>query len=669
MRKSPRKSLLLSSDEEAPPSFVAKSFYQSRGKRQVYLNPLERLELRKIQVTSAASNQKEQLREVQPIITSIANKPVKKLRKISRKKGGKSKLHSKKNMNTRKTERVATSHNLEQKSKTPTKKQQKKSPSKRTPRKSPKIAKKGVKLYMQNWRKQQKKRTGKGAKAELLKKKVGKGNIGKRNNVDKSGTTVKTEHIAENKDLGRPGTASRGLNFGKSHQEVSLQSDVNELGEVVCKDGDMGVMDASTDTLFDGVEGEESADMTHLISKDKTSASISNLKRKAESTDSPSKKIKVDKVARQSPRKRRMKTGAESLEAVGEAKPADKPSEGDGVETKLEQEFEEWLWSPGKISEEKELVDDLQNIVDKFLETPKSSSKDKFDSPKKTLTSTPKLYPVFTPPATPSSSKSSPLAQRKETALHTPQPKSPTAWNKLRDKDGMEQMVLDLGQKYFGAVTCDTCGMVYTATHPEDEANHAIFHRKYLSCTKFKGWKNEEVIEEFPDGRIIVINPDAPKYAHRKVEEVRELVDRELGFVEGNTLSGKELCKTFLFITSEKKIGGCLISEGISKGYRVIPDETPPPSQSSDSSKESKKAWCCETTQEPAVCGVSRIWVAGLMRRKKIASRLMEALRNHYTFGSFLTMDDIAFSDPTPDGKLFATSYTKNPRFLVYKYN
>lgn len=92
MRKSPRKSLLLSSDEEAPPSFVAKSFYQSRGKRRVYLNPLERLELRKIQAASAASNQKEQLQEVQPIITSIANKQVKKLRKVSRKKRRKVKV-------------------------------------------------------------------------------------------------------------------------------------------------------------------------------------------------------------------------------------------------------------------------------------------------------------------------------------------------------------------------------------------------------------------------------------------------------------------------------------------------------------------------------------------------------------------------------------------------
>ena len=43
----------------------------------------------------------------------------------------------------------------------------------------------------------------------------------------------------------------------------------------------------------------------------------------------------------------------------------------------------------------------------------------------------------------------------------------------------------DLGQKRFGATSCETCGMVYTAAHPEDEASHEKFHRKYLSSVKF----------------------------------------------------------------------------------------------------------------------------------------------------------------------------------------
>ena len=32
-----------------------------------------------------------------------------------------------------------------------------------------------------------------------------------------------------------------------------------------------------------------------------------------------------------------------------------------------------------------------------------------------------------------------------------------------------------------------------------------------------------------------------------------------------------------------------------------------------------------------------------------------------------LKKEELAFSDPTPDGRSFATSYTNTPCFLVYK--
>ena len=44
------------------------------------------------------------------------------------------------------------------------------------------------------------------------------------------------------------------------------------------------------------------------------------------------------------------------------------------------------------------------------------------------------------------------------------------------------------------------------------------------------------------------------------------------------------------------------------------------------------------------------------------------SFRNNFVYGSIMTMNDIAFSDPTPDGKGFATGYTGTPSFLVYKY-
>lgn len=42
--------------------------------------------------------------------------------------------------------------------------------------------------------------------------------------------------------------------------------------------------------------------------------------------------------------------------------------------------------------------------------------------------------------------------------------------------------------------------------------------------------------------------------------------------------------------------------------------------------------------------------------------------RNNFIYGSHLSKDEIAFSDPTPDGKLFATHYCGTSQFLVYNF-
>lgn len=42
--------------------------------------------------------------------------------------------------------------------------------------------------------------------------------------------------------------------------------------------------------------------------------------------------------------------------------------------------------------------------------------------------------------------------------------------------------------------------------------------------------------------------------------------------------------------------------------------------------------------------------------------------RNNFIYGSHLSKNEIAFSDPTPDGKLFATHYCGTSRFLVYNF-
>ena len=84
---------------------------------------------------------------------------------------------------------------------------------------------------------------------------------------------------------------------------------------------------------------------------------------------------------------------------------------------------------------------------------------------------------MFTPPTSPSV-RSTPSSRNRSPFL-----------KKLIDKEGREQLTMDVGQKRFGTTICKTCSMVYTLAHPEDEANHSKFHKKYLSYIKFPVWE------------------------------------------------------------------------------------------------------------------------------------------------------------------------------------
>ncbi|XP_043918614.1 N-acetyltransferase ESCO2 isoform X2 [Protopterus annectens] len=235
------------------------------------------------------------------------------------------------------------------------------------------------------------------------------------------------------------------------------------------------------------------------------------------------------------------------------------------------------------------------------------------------------------------------------------------------DKHFKDQFIIDAGQKHFGPVSCKTCGMVYAAASPEDETQHAQYHQRLLEGIKFVGWKKERTMAEYWDGKIIVVFPDDPKYAVKKAEDVRELVDSELGFKQAN-LSRPSKIKTYLFVSNDRKIVGCVIAEHITQAFRVLSEDVHRTDFEKLKTVENQRAWRCSTEPERAICGVSRIWVFKLQRRRGIASRMVDTVRNTFMYGSFLSKTEIAFSDPTPDGKLFATKYCGTPNFLVYNF-
>ncbi|XP_067274772.1 N-acetyltransferase ESCO2 isoform X2 [Pseudorasbora parva] len=281
------------------------------------------------------------------------------------------------------------------------------------------------------------------------------------------------------------------------------------------------------------------------------------------------------------------------------------------------------------------------------------------------------VYPIFgskrpqkkgilSPPlntSTPSALTATPALKAKERS----------ALRREMKKQTDNQLIIDAGQKQFGAITCGSCGMLYSTDSPEDNFQHTQFHQRFLDTIKFVGWKKERVVAEFWDGKIILVLPEDPKYATKKAEDVRRIADSELGFQQ-ITLSSPSSAKTYLFINSDRMVVGCLVAENIRQAFRVLEQPEKPQDINKEDFMERHRAWCCSTVPEKAICGVSRIWVFSLMRRKSIATRLLDTVRNTFMYGSHLTKEEIAFSDPTPEGKLFATKYCETPTFLVYNF-
>ncbi|NXW24292.1 ESCO2 acetyltransferase, partial [Circaetus pectoralis] len=281
------------------------------------------------------------------------------------------------------------------------------------------------------------------------------------------------------------------------------------------------------------------------------------------------------------------------------------------------------------------------------------------------------VYPIFSVP--PASKKRMQATLNELTSLFGSSPPAKTSHTSQKSKKAKElckrsrdQMIIDAGQKHFGAIVCKSCSMIYTAASPEDEAQHIQHHERFLEGLRYVGWKKERVVAEFWDGKIVLILPNDPKYAVKKAEDVREIVDNELGFKQVS-LSCPAKTKVYLFVSNEKMIVGCLVAESITQAFRVLSEPGAVLSSGQDALQH-HRAWRCSTEPEPAVCGISRIWVFGPKRRKGIARHMVDAVRSTFMYGCYLSTNEIAFSDPTPDGKLFATKYCQTPNFLVYNF-
>ncbi|XP_018335732.1 N-acetyltransferase ESCO2-like isoform X1 [Agrilus planipennis] len=258
--------------------------------------------------------------------------------------------------------------------------------------------------------------------------------------------------------------------------------------------------------------------------------------------------------------------------------------------------------------------------------------------PIKSIMEQKKLFPIFYGKATTSLDN-----QQVKIAVQN-RNQNKTTWKKL-PKD---QMLLDAGQKRFGLTECHECKLVYHMGDPSEELLHLNYHNAG-SIFRFNGWKNERVVENLSDGRIIKILPQDSKLWWRKVKDLLEIVNRELGIYELSF--SLENVQVYLFIKN-KMVQGCLVAEPKSKAYRML--------------NNVNGVDTCSEESFVIKCGVSRIWVSKTYRRRGIGSALMNCLKKTFFANYILHNNEIGFSGPTVDGKSFATKYFNTSNFLVY---
>ncbi|XP_017782220.1 PREDICTED: N-acetyltransferase ESCO2 [Nicrophorus vespilloides] len=246
----------------------------------------------------------------------------------------------------------------------------------------------------------------------------------------------------------------------------------------------------------------------------------------------------------------------------------------------------------------------------------------------------PKLYPIFY-----GSSKTADDAEIKKPVNQTKK------WQKLPES----QLLLDAGQKRFGLTQCSECQTVYHMGDPNDEIEHLNYHNA-TNIFKFAGWKNERVVMNIDqNSRIIKVQPGDSKAWWKKIKDLVEVVNRDLGFYELDFPVDKSI--VYLFIKN-KTIVGCLVADIVTTAYKML-------------SSTSGVDLCSEESYK-IKCGVSRIWVSKNHRRSGVGTGMMNILRTTFLPGFIMTLDDIALSSPTEYGKQFAKKYFKTENYLIY---
>lgn len=212
----------------------------------------------------------------------------------------------------------------------------------------------------------------------------------------------------------------------------------------------------------------------------------------------------------------------------------------------------------------------------------------------------------------------------------------------------LKQTYLDLGQRDFVSTQCPDCLMHYNKSFPEDTALHRRFHAQHLRGFTFTPGREQAVSEVAPPASRVT---EWRRFRFFSIAAMTESICRRLSVflnfmhiqLGAAQLESTEMRDTHSALlatdANTERIVAFVLFEPIERAFASRRGADP-------------GAIEVETEVRAAAWGVSRIWVDGTVRRRGLASLLLDLK----TTGNRAEM---AFSQPTPAGFAFAKAYQR----------
>ncbi|OQR87746.1 N-acetyltransferase [Achlya hypogyna] len=234
--------------------------------------------------------------------------------------------------------------------------------------------------------------------------------------------------------------------------------------------------------------------------------------------------------------------------------------------------------------------------------------------------------------------KKSPTATKRKAA-----PPDPTSRKKTKT-----QMFLDLGQQDLGQRTCPDCGFLYVRGVATDDADHSRFCKKTAQGVMLSRWKSERVHLDRPPMRIVELRGDDKPVVVKKLMQIKALMDEALGAIDEAAFLAR---KHFVYLSNDRVVG-CVCAEPIDVAYPY--------------STASGVVTIDKSRPQPALLGVSHVWVHPSFRRQGVAKTLLDVARAKATYGLVVPRRQLAFSQPTEDGMALGVAYCAPAPMYVY---